>query len=237
MGASCCGGAGDGAQCPAGYGLQADGTFADQTLACKGRRCVACGGRGEPCCQQFSFSPPSCDLGSICTKGKCAACGDSGKPCCPSSLSFSSVLCPGGDDLRCTGSNGRGTCKKCGRANQICCLPTQVSEPECDVGFNCAGASRGDLRDGECKKCGGLGQQCCAAANGILREPCSEGGACSGGKCVECGGLGQPCCPDINQDLWRMCGRAGAARNAYADTCAAGWSLLLQLCSSACVFL
>lgn len=170
---------------------------------------VACGGRGESCCQI------SCQAGLACMAGRCLdiveGCGAIGRPCC--------VLPAGVTNCNAGLGCNAGICTTCGDEGQVCCTP--------DTGFRCRGA-RGCFT-GVCvtppASCGRVGDPCCGGITCVsgarcrastgLCEPgptcgdrglpcCATGyacfaGICQSGRClpppVTCGRISQPCCP------------------------------------------
>ena len=144
-------------------------------LACNDatKKCTACGGPGEPCCDNILCNAGGCcdqnsktcvGAGGTCpgAQGTCTAagcmngtCGKVGQACCAGGVECTAPF------TDCGGANT--TCRACGGLGQSCC-PGNRGGDTCASPFACT--------KGTCTVCGGAGQPCCAG------DVCNVGKTC-----------------------------------------------------------
>jgi hypothetical protein len=121
--------------------------------------CVACGEKGQYCCER------GCNLGLACDRKLSATYG-----LCTSSCGLRDMACcsQGGceDGTACSTNDETGSCKACGLPGLKCC------RGDCWIGV-CAQTEAPRY----CVQCGEKGQPCCDGG-GSEEEGCSDGSRC-----------------------------------------------------------
>ncbi len=169
---------------------------------CSNGSCGGCGGLGEPCCNDFIYTPP--DGGAEGGSDAQADAGvDSGSDAQADAASDS-----GGDAQADAASDSGSDAQAPAEAGSApsCTSPVSRCEPSLNT----------------CVSCGGPGEACCGG--GACASPYL---ACNGAICLGCGGSGQPCCAfnacgtGLDCANGRVCGRCGAAGQACCidNTC------------------
>jgi hypothetical protein len=144
-------------------------------MTCLLRRCLKCGGAGQPCCAGGSCTSGCCvsQWDSLVENGPtCAAVGSACEP-----ASSTSPICSANGSCTTTGTS-------CGGLGQACCLstryPTSTSYSYCSAqGTRClySATTRNDV----CTPCGDKGQPCCL--NGTTEQRCKTPYDCSSDTC------------------------------------------------------
>jgi hypothetical protein len=121
--------------------------------------CVACGEKGQYCCERGCNLGLACDRKLSATYGLCtSACGLRDMACC------SQGGCE--DGTACSTNDETGSCKACGLPGLKCC------RGDCWIGV-CAQTEAPRY----CVQCGEKGQPCCDGG-GSEAEGCSDGSRC-----------------------------------------------------------
>ena len=179
------------------------------SLQCVNDACIACGGLGEPCCEETS-----CRDGGRCL-GTCVACGGDGQLACTTGKPCRNETEQVGAICTACGGAGERLCHERSWCNpglepdsklETCVPPWGREGQPCDPHgscFNMASPTGWGLGcyAGTCESpCGHLGEECCRAS--IFDGYCRNAGlSCTldvfrspQKKCEACGGKDQPCC-------------------------------------------
>ncbi|MEI7498321.1 MAG: hypothetical protein WCK11_03505 [Candidatus Falkowbacteria bacterium] len=125
----------------------ATGQKCQDGLSCQVGSCQACGGVGQPCCQNDQAQAcinTSASTTLTCFQSKCVVCGVTNNPCCA------------GDHCQATSTDARGIneclaglCVACGGEGQSACIKNDKCLPQ------------NLYNNGSCFACGDANQPCC----------------------------------------------------------------------------